>query len=83
MLEARRGLAVRCQTRSTAVPFLRTEEASAAAAGARNAQAGFTFVLATSVNQLKMVKLEKCQAGYAKTVKGPGSRICAYSGPTG
>ncbi|AQK57590.1 hypothetical protein ZEAMMB73_Zm00001d052656 [Zea mays] len=45
MLEARRGLAVRCQTRSTAVPFLRTEEASAAAAGARNAQAGFTFVM--------------------------------------
>lgn len=40
-------------------------------------------LLTTSVNQLKMVKLEKCQVGCAKTAKGPGSRICAYSGPTG
>ncbi|ONM11604.1 Aspartokinase [Zea mays] len=41
----RRGLAVRCQTGSTAPPVLRTEEAPAAAAGARNAQAGFTVVM--------------------------------------
>ncbi|PWZ29010.1 hypothetical protein Zm00014a_029016 [Zea mays] len=45
MLERRRGLAVRCQTGSTAAPFVRTEEAPAAAAGARNALAGFTFVM--------------------------------------
>uniref|UniRef100_A0A804PA57 Aspartate/glutamate/uridylate kinase domain-containing protein n=1 Tax=Zea mays TaxID=4577 RepID=A0A804PA57_MAIZE len=44
-LRRRRGLAVRCQTGSTAAPFLRTEEPPAAAAGARNAQAGFTFVM--------------------------------------
>lgn len=33
-------------------------------------------MLATSVNQVKMVNLEKCQVGCAKTAKGPGSRIC-------
>lgn len=36
---------MRCQTGSTAPPVLRTEEAPAAAAGARNAQAGFTVVM--------------------------------------
>jgi hypothetical protein len=40
-------------------------------------------MLATSVNQLKMVKLEKCQMDCAKTAKCPGSRICVYSGLTG
>ena len=51
-MRRRRGLAVRCQTGSTAAPFVRTEEAPAAAAGARNALAGFTFVMKFSGSSL-------------------------------
>nr|ACG31310.1 hypothetical protein [Zea mays] len=59
----RRGLAMRCQTGSTAAPFLRTEEAPAAASGARNAQAGFTIVMKFDGSSLASVERMREVAG--------------------